>query len=159
MEKQGRQFGHRSGATLWLGFDRLFVRSGKTMHLVHCAFIVIVGINFGTSVSLPLLSLYLSLSLSVSLLLSPTNSPIYLSLSYPPHRLNSIDSKKRGERRRERDEEGMREIDRWGSWWVIEGGRLKKREKRIQREGGGLNRCSKILYLQWLWKRSGMKAE
>ena len=30
----------------------------------------------------------------------------------------------------------MREIDRWGSWWVIEGGRLKKREKRIQREGG-----------------------
>ena len=44
--------------------------------------------------------------------------------------------RKGGERRRERDEEGMREIDRWGSWWVIEGGRLKKREKRIQREGG-----------------------
>ena len=48
----------------------------------HREFIFIVGYNFGTSVSLPLLSLYLSLSLSVSLLLSPKNSPIYLSLSH-----------------------------------------------------------------------------
>ena len=42
-----------------------------------------------------------------------------------------MERKKRGERRRERerDEEGMRERDRWGSYWVVEGGRLKKRER------------------------------
>ena len=34
--------------------------------------------------------------------------------------------KKRGERRRERDEEGMRERDRWGSEWVRKRGRLLK---------------------------------
>ena len=73
-------------------------------YLSHCAFIVIVGINFGTSVSLPLLSLYLSLSLSDSLLLSPTNSPVYHSLSYPPHRLNSLKWKERkGEKEEERE--------------------------------------------------------
>ena len=26
----------------------------------------------------------------------------------------------------------MRERDRWGSWWVREGGRLKKREREIR---------------------------
>ena len=38
-----------------------------------------------------------------------------------------MERKKRGERRRERDEEGMRERERWGSWWVGGGGRLKNR--------------------------------
>ena len=40
-----------------------------------------------------------------------------------------MERKKRGERRRERNEEGMRERDRWGSLWVREGGRLKKKER------------------------------
>ena len=31
----------------------------------------------------------------------------------------------------------MRESDRLGSWWVIEGGRLKKREREIEREKRG----------------------
>ena len=47
-----------------------------------------------------------------------------------------MERKKRGERRRERDEEGMRERDRWGSYWVREGGRLKKRERERDREKG-----------------------
>ena len=45
-----------------------------------------------------------------------------------------MERKKRGERRRERDEEGMRERDRWGSYWVREGGRLKKRERERDRD-------------------------
>ena len=40
-----------------------------------------------------------------------------------------MERKKRGERRKERDEEVMRERDRWGSYWVREGVRLKKRER------------------------------
>ena len=40
-----------------------------------------------------------------------------------------------GERRRERDEEGMRERDRWGRQWVREGGRLKKRDRDRERRG------------------------
>ena len=59
-------------------------------------------------------SLALSLSFSVSLHLSPTNCPIYHSLPYPPHRSNSLkwkDRKGGKEGERERDEEGMREID------------------------------------------------
>ena len=81
----------------------------------------------------------LSLSFSVSLLLSPTNFPIYHSLSYPPHRLNSLQWKEeKGGKRIERDEEGiMRERDRWRSQWVREGGRLKK-EREIEREKGGV---------------------
>ena len=47
-----------------------------------------------------------------------------------------MERKKRGERRRERDEEGMRESDRLGSWWVREVGRLKKRERDREREKG-----------------------
>ena len=42
-----------------------------------------------------------------------------------------------GERRgseRERDEESMRERDRWGSEWVRERGRLLKRERERERE-------------------------
>ena len=60
--------------------------------------------------------------------------------------------KEKGERRRERDEEGMRERDRWGNKWVREGVRLKKRgrEREIEREGEW-NRCAKIVYLQWIW--------
>ena len=53
----------------------------------------------------------LSLSFSVSLQFSPTNCPIYHSLSYPPHRSNSLKRKERKEGKRVRDEEGMREID------------------------------------------------
>ena len=40
------------------------------------------------------------------------------------------------ERRRERDEEGMRERDRWGSLWVRDGGRMKKIEREIERDKG-----------------------
>ena len=120
----------------------------------HREFMFIVGYNFGTSVSLPLLSISLSLSLSflVSLLLSPINSPIYHSLSYPPHRLNSLKWKERKRKKeRERDEEGMGERNRWGSLWVREGGRLKKRDIYIYREKGEWNRCAKIVYPQWIW--------
>ena len=52
-------------------------------------------------------SLSISLSFSVSLLLSPTNFPIYLSLSYPPHRLNSLKWKER-----KGGKEGEREMKR-----------------------------------------------
>ena len=52
----------------------------------HRVFIFIVGIQFWHICFTPP---YLSLFFSVSLLLSLT-SPIYLSLSYPPHRLNSL---------------------------------------------------------------------
>ena len=49
-------------------------------HSCHREFIFIVGYNFGHLFHSPFfLSLSLSLSFSVSLLLSPTNSPIYLS--------------------------------------------------------------------------------
>ena len=48
-----------------------------------------------------------------------------------------MERKKKGERRRERDEEGMRESDRLGSQWVREGGRLEKRERQRQRERMG----------------------
>ena len=37
-------------------------------------------------------------------------------------------------KKRERDEESMREKDRWGSEWVRERERLKERER--EREGG-----------------------
>ena len=57
-----------------------------------------------------------------------------------------MESKKRGERRRERDEEGMRERDRWGSYWVREGGRLKKeRERDRKKEGGVKQMCQKCV--------------
>ena len=46
----------------------------------HCRYIILEHLF-----NPPSLSVSFSLSFSVSLLLSPTNSPIYLSLSYPPH--------------------------------------------------------------------------
>ena len=46
-------------------------------------------------------------------------------------------------RERERDEESMRERDRWGSEWVRERGRLLKRESERKK-----NRCAKIVCLQ-----------
>ena len=48
----------------------------------HRVFIFIVGIQFWNICFTPP---SISLSLSVSLLLSPTNSPIYITLSYHPH--------------------------------------------------------------------------
>ena len=52
---------------------------------------------------------------------------------------------KRGERRRERDEEGMweREIDGGVSGWEKEGDWKKERE--IEREKGEWNKCAKIV--------------
>ena len=78
----------------------------------------------------PSLSLYLSLSFSVSLLLSPNNSPIYHSLSYPPHRSNSLKRKERKEGKRVRDEEGMRERERENGEFVGE----RRRETEKERE-------------------------
>ena len=61
---------------------------------------------------------------------------------------------------RERDEESMRERDRWGSEWVRERGRMLKRERERERERRGeyenmerkekslKNRCAKIVCLQ-----------
>ena len=48
-----------------------------------------------------------------------------------------MERKKRGERRRERDEEGMRERDIWWSKWEREEGRLKKKERERDREREG----------------------
>ena len=87
-----------------------------------------------------------------------------------------MERKKRGERSGERerereggvrDEESMRERDRWGSEWVKERGRLLKRERERERKGskrererrgeyenrGGKekslkNRCARIVCLQ-----------
>ena len=44
-----------------------------------------------------------------------------------------VEKERRGSERK-RDEESMREIDRWGSEWMRERGRLLKRER--EREGG-----------------------
>ena len=55
------------------------------------------------------------LSISLSFSPPPPNSPIYHSLSYPPHRLNSLKWKERkGGKEGERDEEGMREREIYG---------------------------------------------
>ena len=64
-----------------------------------------------------------------------------------------MEREKRGERRRERDGDSMRERHRWGSEWVRERGRLFKRERNRERERGGSererkNRCAKIVCLQ-----------
>ena len=119
---------------------RPLIKRGRKQ--MHREFIFIVGYNFGTSVSLSLLSLYLSLSLSVSLHLSPTNCPIYQSLSYPPHRSNSLKWKERkgGERRRDR------EIDGGVIGWEKEGDWKRERE----REGGVKQMCQNCI-LQWIW--------
>ena len=52
-----------------------------------------------------------------------------------------MERKKRGERSkereggvRERDEESMRERDRWGSEWVRERGRLLKKEREREKD-------------------------
>ena len=52
--------------------------------------------------------------------------------------MNSLkwkEKEKGGKKERERDEEGIRERDRWGSYWVREGGRLKKRKRERERRG------------------------
>ena len=59
----------------------------------HREFIFIVGYNFGTSVSLPLLSLSLFQSPSFSHPQTPQS--ITLSHRYPPHSLNSVKWKER----------------------------------------------------------------
>ena len=41
---------------------------------------------------------------------------------------------------RERDEESMRERERWGSEWVRKRGRLLKRERERERERGEVER-------------------
>ena len=82
------------------------VHKKKSLHYsqsvhIHCRYSILVHL-FHTpfSVSHPLLSF------SVSLLLSPTNSPIYHSLSYPPHRLNSLKWKERKGRKEAEREKG-----------------------------------------------------
>ena len=49
-----------------------------------------------------------------------------------------MERKKRGKEEEEREKKGMRERerDRWGSYRVGEGGRLKEREREIEREKG-----------------------
>ena len=69
-----------------------------------------------------------------------------------------IDQIERRGSERERDEESMRERNRWGSEWLRERGRLLKRERErekrgehVNREGKGKslkNRCAKIVCLQ-----------
>ena len=59
-----------------------------------------------------------------------------------------MERKKRGKRRRERDEEGMREreIDGGVSGWEKEGDWKREREIDRERENGEWKRCAKIVH-------------
>ena len=99
-----------------------------------------VGYHFGTSVSLPLLSLSLSLSLFQSPSFSHPPTPQSITLSHTlliGWIVLNGKKEKGGKKERERWGGYERERERWGSYWVREGGRLKKRERDRERERRG----------------------
>ena len=99
----------------------------------HREFIFIVGYNFGTSVSLPLLSLFLFQSPSISHPLTAPSITLSHTLLIGGIVLNG---KKEKGGKKEREGFGGYERDRWESLWVRDGGRLKKKETEIEREKG-----------------------
>ena len=68
-----------------------------------------------------------------------------------------MERKKRGERRRGRDEEAMRERDRWGNYWVREGGRLKKRERERRGSETDVPKLYPTMNMNSLWRVSNQR--